>query len=161
MGQLLWTFTFRLAKNLFRVLKRSSAPEDGGLDDLGNSPLVAKVDHDDGRRVLGKYYQRKTRPRQLIQPLKPHQNGNLILPFTTLKCAEIREPSPLLPPIPQDTPTQLTQLTCHEKDERDRLTVQDILPELATKDGLSRKAEPWRKIHKRLASVKHFKMASS
>ena len=52
------------------------------------------------RRVLGKFHKRKTRPRQLLQPVKVQQSGHLVLPFTTLRCSELQQTEELhLPPI--------------------------------------------------------------
>ena len=151
---------------------RSSSLEEGpqevreGSQEVGEGPQeVGEGPKEAARSIRGKYYQRKTRSRQVIQPIKPHQNGNLILPFTTLKCPEIQEPSLLLPPITQGF-TQVTNTKSSAFHEEDtpvchRLTLCDVLPELAPRETVSKKAEPWRKIHVGLTSIKQLKMSTS
>ena len=63
------------------------------------------------RRVLGKFYKRKTRPRQLLQPMKVQQSGHHVLPFTTLQCSELRHADRGVPsPTHQTVPSPWKQL---------------------------------------------------
>ena len=98
-------------------------------------PLPSEDLSDIRKRVLGKCYQRKTRKRQLLLPRKPLQNGGLILPFTTLKCADIKEPQLHLPPIMQGLPLSIQEDTedteSNVKVLRKRFQLCDILPEVA------------------------------
>ena len=106
---------------------------------------MADVVQEDGeetkRRVLGKFYKRKTRPRQLLQTVKVQQSGHLVLPFTTLKCSELQQTDDFhLPPIRQ-THRHGNQHSTSDTDGSPstpkELTLVDVLPEVAYHEASS------------------------
>ena len=107
---------------------------------------AARLAEEDGeeikRRVLGKFYKRKTRPRQLLQPMKVQQSGHHVLPFTTLQCSELRQTEEFhLPPIRQSH--HHGNSSNHDSDAAGSpsrpkvLTLVDVLPEIAHREATS------------------------
>ena len=105
------------------------------------------------RRVLGKFHKCKTRPRQLLQPVKVQQSGHLVLPFTTLRCSELQQIEELhLPPIRR---THHHGNNCNSDSDAEGspssprlLALADMLPDVAHRQATSGDKPSGRPVHR-------------